>query len=139
MIKSDIIMNNVPFSVLNIWGLDQGSSYFILVLLLLSFILVGIYLIFSQYRKDFEFKRQDLIVQVNKLKLKTELLTDELIKLKEKLEKDEKESGNWEEEKQKLSLEIEKIKEQISKLVPKESDKEKDVIIEYYMKNNDSE
>ena len=132
-------MNNVPFSVLNIWGLDQGSSYFILVLLLLSFILVGIYLIFSQYRKDFEFKRQDLIVQVNKLKLKTELLTDELIKLKEKLEKDEKESGNWEEEKQKLSLEIEKIKEQISKLVPKESDKEKDVIIEYYMKNNDSE
>lgn len=132
-------MNNVPFSVLNIWGLDQGSSYFILVLLLLSFILVGIYLIFSQYRKDFEFKRQDLIVQVNKLKLKTELLTDELIKLKEKLEKDEKESGNWEEEKQKLSLEIEIIKEQISKLVPKESDKEKDVIIEYYMKNNDSE
>jgi peptidoglycan hydrolase CwlO-like protein len=120
-------------------GLKPEGVFILFALVLLAIILVGIYLIITHYKKDSDFKWHDLTARINSLKLQKDNLAAELVNLKEKVEKDEKKWSEWKAEKEKLIQEIEDLKKQMLEITKKKDDTKNDVIIEYYMNDNDTE
>ncbi len=132
-----VIIGRLP--VFGFLGIKPQEAFLFFAIVLLIVFFVGIYLITNHYKKEFDFKRHDLTVLVNTLKLQEENLRNELAKLKEKLVNDEKERGEWQAEREKLLQEIKDLKEQILEITQKAKDDNNDIIIEYYMNDNESE
>ena len=126
-------------AVIGFFGLKPQGLFLLFAIVLLILFFVAVYLIINHYKKEFDFKRYDLNVLINTLKLQEENLRNELAKLKEKLAINEKEKSGWQAEREKLLQEIKDLKEQLLEITQKTKDERKDIIIEYYMKGNESE
>ena len=125
-------------SVIGFWGLKPQGVFFLFAIVLLIATLISIYFIIVHYRKELELKRNDLRMQIDKLKLQKETLSNELDAIKEEFIKIQKERSEWEGEKERFALEIKDLKEQIQQLKKNEPITNNDIIIEYYMRNGNS-
>lgn len=126
-------------TVASFLGLKPEGVFLLFAIVVIVMVLAGVYLIIIHYRKDLDYKHYELAAQANALYVQNEKLVIEIKKLKEKLEKEGNEWSEWKLANEKLVREIEDLKKQIQEINQKGGDSKKEVIIEYYMKDNESE
>jgi septal ring factor EnvC (AmiA/AmiB activator) len=117
--------------------LDRAWLFIIIGLVILLF--VWGYLTLVYFKKRFAFVQGGLNAKNKEIdgQIKENLkLEQERTKLENKLKEFENEQNRWEEDKNRLLKEIEALKEHIKKLEEEGSDKNNDIIIEYYMNEN---
>lgn len=136
----DIVFISIgKLAIASFLGLKPESAFLVFAIVLFILVLVGTYLIINSYKKYFDNKLSSLEAQIeNSFKQKNEKLSSEVKALKEKLENDGKEWSEWKPRIDKLVLEIEDLKKQILEIGQKGIEPKKDVIIEYYMKDDES-
>ena len=116
--------------------LKNQTGFFLLIFILFAVFIIAFVIVVARLRKNYEERRLDLMVQLKVSKKENEQLENRVKKLEEKLNKEEKEWGEWQSDKEKLTLELLEIRKQLQKNSKMENESPGDIIIEYYMNNN---
>jgi septal ring factor EnvC (AmiA/AmiB activator) len=110
------------------------AGFFLLIFILL---LVVFIFVVSRIRKKNKEQRTDLLAQLKTSKEEIQKLKTRLKTLEDQLTNGEREWGKWQLEKEKLNQDLLVIKKKLEKKNNKNENKSaKDIIIEYYMKND---
>ena len=102
-------------------------------ILLFLVVVMGGYLYFRKYRRNFVLERKKLNEELRLSQIHNQQLMKEVAVVQSKMASLEKERNNWNEEKERLFQKIKELEEQLAALKMDKNPENKDIIIEYYM------